>query len=717
MTDSWAERGDPWISARNRRLGELEGATAQTDAIRQPWLPFPYVVPTPNGRTAEALLCRALGGRKRIVLHNGLFPTWLSSLAEHRFTPVALAGHDNDTILPGDVPLTALDAAMAQREGDIAFVVVELACNSSGGLPLSLSNLEQVRSRTTTGAIPLVLDATRIVGNAIAIDGRERDADGDVWAIVRDLLALADAATISLSKEFCVSFGGLLASNVPEVTKRLADELARRGLDVSLSNRRLLQTALTDTDEVLAQVRMRREAVAALRGPLVEASAPLAPQDGGHCVLLDAGRLPGLGSFVQPVEATLAWIYEHTGIRGGPHLADPDAHPDFARCIRLAVPLGMSPKAAQDAGERIAALLQGGPQPVDLRAVGGAPGQPQDARFRPRIAPDRAATRDRPVRIDGSVDRGRGAADPAEPVQPQWFEQQLDELGASLQSSEYAPANENLDVLREFDPRVECRMVAIDGGEVEVFTLGSGPPVLLMHPFNIGAGMFGPQLAGLADRFSLVVVHQPGVGRTRVARQLSMEGIAMLQSDVLSALGVPGPIHVGGASVGAIFAQYFALRFPDRTRSLSLLGGSYKFANRKGQIDRLEQVIAEDFDLIPGGGAAGAAADRERVTALLLRCESMDPREGLRYIDLFAQEAELTGRLGEIAVPTLVVQGRHDSVVGVKTGHFLHGAIPDARYVELSDSGHFLCMTEPDLVNRELTTFLLEHNSPPAAEL
>jgi pimeloyl-ACP methyl ester carboxylesterase len=219
--------------------------------------------------------------------------------------------------------------------------------------------------------------------------------------------------------------------------------------------------------------------------------------------------------------------------------------------------------------------------------------------------------------------------------------------------------------------------------------------------------MFAAQFAGLADRFSLVVIHQPGVGRTRVDRELSMEGIASLQHDVLAALGVGHSLHVGGASVGAIFAQYFALRFQARVRSLSLLGGSYKFANRKGQIDRLEQVVAEDFDLIAAGGGAAGDDVRERITALLLRCESMAPREGLRYIELFAKEPALTARLGEIAVPTLVIQGRHDSVVGVKTGHFLHGAVPDARYVELADSGHFVCFTEPDAVNAELADFLV----------
>jgi pimeloyl-ACP methyl ester carboxylesterase len=262
-------------------------------------------------------------------------------------------------------------------------------------------------------------------------------------------------------------------------------------------------------------------------------------------------------------------------------------------------------------------------------------------------------------------------------------------------------------VLRELVPEIACQMVEVPDGHVEVFHAGRGPVLLLMQPFNLGAGSFAPQLARLSDRFHVIVAHQPGVGRTRTKGNLSLDGIVELQRRVLATLGIDEPIHVGGASVGAIFAQYFALRFPERTLSLSLLGGSYRFANRKGQIDRLEQVLAEDFDaILAGSGSARVAAERTHLTRFLLRCESMDPQTGLRYLDLFVKEPALAPRLGEIAAPTLIVQGRHDSVVGVATGAYLHRAIAGSRYLELPESGHFVCVTDADAVNDGLADHL-----------
>ncbi|HRC58088.1 MAG TPA: alpha/beta fold hydrolase, partial [Kofleriaceae bacterium] len=520
---------------------------------------------------------------------------------------------------------------------------------------LTRADLHHARQAATAAAVPLVLDATRLLENCVAIADDEGPNPGDPWAVAHELLSLADIATFSLSKDWGVNFGGLVVSRLPALDERLLQEVELRGVEVGVTGRRVLQTALTDRDWALTHVRQRMAAVRALWQPLQTRGAPVPAWVGGHCTLIDTARIPRFAG--QPVEAFLDWVHEETQIRGGRHLAG-DAYPTRQSCARFAVPVGMTVAAAAAAGARLAALFDA-PAPL-----------------------------------------------------PGWFAEQLSQLGSTLAGDKYAPSDQNLEVIRELVPSATCEMVQLPEGVAEVFTVGQGQPLVLMQPFNIGAGIFAAQMAKLAHRFRIIVVHQPGVGRTRVKGNLSLEGIVTFQLRVLEKLGVEGPYHLAGASVGAIFAQYFAIRFPTRTRSLALLGGSYRFANRKGQIDRLEQVIAEDFEAIQAGsGSVRAAAEREHITRFLLRCESMDPQTGLRYLDLFSKEPELAPRLGEITAPTLIVQGRCDSVVGVKTGHFLHGAIPNSSYLELPESGHFVCVTDTDAVNQALAEHLRRNGS------
>ncbi|RCG27120.1 alpha/beta fold hydrolase [Sphaerisporangium album] len=228
-----------------------------------------------------------------------------------------------------------------------------------------------------------------------------------------------------------------------------------------------------------------------------------------------------------------------------------------------------------------------------------------------------------------------------------------------------------------------------------------------MHPFNIGAGVYAEQFAALADRYRLVSVHHPGVGRTTAAADITLDGIARLCHDVLRELGAEFPVHVAGWSFGALTALSFALRYPKDTASLILIAGSHRIGNRVGEINRLEVVAAEDFDhVIERSGSERLRDEREALVTTLLRSESMDPQIGLRYLDVFADRPDLLARLPEIAAPTLIVQGAHDTVIPGKTAHLLHGAIPDAEYAEIADAGHFPGLTSPGAVNSIVADFL-----------
>jgi pimeloyl-ACP methyl ester carboxylesterase len=261
-------------------------------------------------------------------------------------------------------------------------------------------------------------------------------------------------------------------------------------------------------------------------------------------------------------------------------------------------------------------------------------------------------------------------------------------------------------------PEVGHLILDVPDGEVEVFQAGTGSAVLLMPPFNIGAGLFVHQIRALSADHRVIVVHRPGVGRTDVRGSLGLERIADLHLDVLERLGVAGRVHVVGASFGGLQAQAFALRHPGRTASLTLIASSFRFANRAGGLERLEQVIADDLNAaIIGSGSARLAAGRDRITATLLRSQSMDSRTGMRYLDEYRSAPDLRERLEDIVTPTLIVHGRYDTVVAAQTVQVLRAAIAASRYAEIVDAGHFPGLTSPDAVNAVLAEFFGEHDA------
>ncbi|MEU8367268.1 SDR family NAD(P)-dependent oxidoreductase [Micromonospora tulbaghiae] len=655
LTDSWAERADGFVAARTRLLAERP---APPELTAHDWLPMPEVVPTRSGRAAEELLCRCHPGPRGVVLHAAAFPTWLSTLADLGYEPVAvgIGRLDPETI-------EAFAAELTRRTpGSVSFVVVEAASNAAGGVPVEPAALRELRRVTAAHGVPLVLDASRVVDNAVRLAG----PGGDPWTVVRDMLAVADTATLSLSKDFGVTAGGLVATRDPELAARLREHVARRGAEVDRATRMTLRAALADRDGVTELVRRRVAAVAVLRDGLRAAGLPVVDVDGAHCVLLDLARMPGLAGQEHPTMSGLAWLYTGAGVRGGPHLA---VGGPLAGTVRLAVPVGFGPDDAEAVVAAVAALAAA-PGEVPELVTGG-------------------------IRTAGEA--ARAVYQPADRV-PEDVRQAL---------RDQAPADDNGTVLREHQPAVRWRVVPVAGAQVEVFTAGDGPPLLLAHPFNIGAGVFARQFKALAGRYRVISVHHPGVGASTASADLTLDGIAALQQRVLREIGVDGPVHVAGASFGGLVALTFALNHPEDTASLILLGSSYKIGNRVGEINRLAVVAAQDLDrTIEGSGADRLRHERAAVEALLLRCESMDPQTGLRYLDVFAARPDLRARLGELDLPALVVQGRHDTVIPSETARLLHQGIRGARYEEIADAGHFPYLTSPQECNRILTDFL-----------
>lgn len=72
------------------------------------------------------------------------------------------------------------------------------------------------------------------------------------------------------------------------------------------------------------------------------------------------------------------------------------------------------------------------------------------------------------------------------------------------------------------------------------------------------------------------------------------------------------------------------------------------------------------------------------------------------------EEDELLDRLPSIAVPTLVLAGRHSTVLGPRFGKAAAALLPDARLVVFEESSHTLQLEEPEAFEEALAGFMGE---------
>lgn len=161
-----------------------------------------------------------------------------------------------------------------------------------------------------------------------------------------------------------------------------------------------------------------------------------------------------------------------------------------------------------------------------------------------------------------------------------------------------------------------------------------------------------------------------------------------------------GSVTVVGESFGGTIAMQFALSFPERVSRLVLIN-TFPVYRRKLLI-RLACILARMLEWPLARSIKGFVVDRTLALEGISAEDRRHYREIIRNVYLPAycrrlelvRDLDLTKRLADIRVPTLIFASGKDKVVpSVAEGHFMESRIPKARLFILPRAGHALLLT------------------------
>jgi 3-oxoadipate enol-lactonase len=215
--------------------------------------------------------------------------------------------------------------------------------------------------------------------------------------------------------------------------------------------------------------------------------------------------------------------------------------------------------------------------------------------------------------------------------------------------------------------------------------------VLLVHGAGGSSAIWLPTLYRLARVRRSVAVDLPGHGREPGAPR-GFDQLLLALGGQAAHLCLGRSILVGH-SMGGLLALAAALAWPDRVAGLILVTTSARFQvsarlfatvdnDFPGWVDFLaEHAFAPETpaDVRRRGAGISAQASKEQTRADFEACTQFDARP----------------RLGEIAVPTLVVTGTRDRMAMPKWGDELAAGIPGAEHLRLP-CGHHPMFEQPD---------------------
>jgi pimeloyl-ACP methyl ester carboxylesterase len=245
-------------------------------------------------------------------------------------------------------------------------------------------------------------------------------------------------------------------------------------------------------------------------------------------------------------------------------------------------------------------------------------------------------------------------------------------------------------------------------------TGGDLPPVVLAHGLLMDYEMFSPQLEALGSQYRIITWDARCHGETETTDdQFTYWDLADDLRGLLDHLRIARAV-IGGMSQGGFVALRFALRYPERTAALILLG------TQAGTEDPEKVAIyGSMLDVWEDEGLNDQLA--ETIAAIILGNEwpgrepwlakwRQWPRSLLRpaFYALVGRE-DIHDRLDEIKVPALVIHGTADAAIGIELAQRLCSELANSRpLVAIEGGGHACNLTHPTPVNLAVQQYLVE---------
>ena len=295
--------------------------------------------------------------------------------------------------------------------------------------------------------------------------------------------------------------------------------------------------------------------------------------------------------------------------------------------------------------------------------------------------------------------------------------------------------------------RVERRraMVAImtsakaNGISIEYETYGdpASPPVLLIMGLGAQMTLWDPEFCqAIADRgFYVIRFDNRDIGLSTwfdeagthdlsdiiagtVTPAYSLVDMAADAAGLLDALDIPSA-HIVGASMGGMIAQTFAIEHPAKARTLtSIMSTTGNLEVGQASPEALGALLgpppATRDEAIERGvqtskiiGSPGYPFDeariRERAASDFDR--AFHPAGMQRQVAAIVSQPDRTMDLKSVQLPTLVIHGADDPLVGLSGGQATADAVPDAELYVVPGRGHDL----PLALHEEIVDVLVKN--------
>ena len=249
--------------------------------------------------------------------------------------------------------------------------------------------------------------------------------------------------------------------------------------------------------------------------------------------------------------------------------------------------------------------------------------------------------------------------------------------------------------------------LVIDGLKIEYTEQGSGAPILLLHGWGSSKEVFAGIMNTLSDRYRLVALDFPGCGASDIMKTpWTLEDYCSFVMKFMEQLDLRDPILIGHSNGGRISMNLAAKHMvsPPKIVLLDAAGlipeKNFKQKFRAKSFKAIKRVLTlpgiknHSEELLAKARAHYGSADYNAAP------------EVLRNTLVSLVNTDLREILPNIACPTLLIWGEHDTDTPLADAKIIESKIPDAGLCVIKGAGHFAFLQDPYQTAAILNSFL-----------
>ncbi len=238
---------------------------------------------------------------------------------------------------------------------------------------------------------------------------------------------------------------------------------------------------------------------------------------------------------------------------------------------------------------------------------------------------------------------------------------------------------------------------------------GHGTPVVLIHGFPLDHTIWNPLVPLLEGKARLILPDLRGYGKSPVTR--GTYDMGLLADDIkemLDGLNIRQAVLVGH-SMGGYVSLAFARCYPERLLGLALVASQAAAdtpERRQGRLQTAGEVERRGVKSLAKTMPEKLTTHPDLVEPLRQLILQANPAGVAGALKGMADREDMTRRLSEINVPTLIIAGAQDSLIPLEKSREMERLLPRGWLVEIPNAGHMPMMEAPEMVAEALFRLL-----------